>query len=141
MLMADRTSKMFGRKTNFELQIYRDGHWVIGAVFDDRAEALHEALRQERSGKIVQLREESQDSTGKFRTARTVYLSSTIKNIWKAERQRLAARAGLSRRTNTGADGNRLTELNPFVLLAIFSLVTFLGIAAIFALRTLHDMV
>jgi hypothetical protein len=142
MLMIVRSPRAFGWGTSYELQLFRDGHWVISAVFDDRREALEEAHRLDRSGKLVRLRADEIDDSGKSRGTRTVFLSSTIKKTWKAERERIAQRERrhpMARMDDD--DGERGHPINPYVLLAIFAAIAFSGLAAIFALRSLYDAV
>jgi hypothetical protein len=131
----------FTAPSSFELQIFRDGRWVISAVYDDRYTALDEARRQDRAGRMVRLKEENRDAS-----TRTIFLSSKIKDSWKLECQRIAERAHRYAMTPPyGIDSasevasTHVESLRPFRLLAIFSVVAFLGLAAIFALRSLYS--
>jgi len=138
MLTIEGTSRAFGRSTSYELQMFRDGHWVISSVFEDRAQALEEARRLDRSGKMVRLRADEVDTAGNSRGIRTVFLSSTIKKNWKAERERMMQRGTRHLMPlRMEDDVEERHPINPYLLLAIFSAVAFGGIAAIFALRTL----
>ena len=138
MLTIEGTSRTFGRGTNYELQMFRDGHWVISSVFEDRTQALEEARRLDRTGKMVRLRADEVDPAGHSRGIRTVFLSSTIKKNWRAERERMMQRGTRHPmplpREDDGEEGH---PINPYLLLGIFTVVAFGGIAAIFALRTL----
>ena len=142
MLTIEGTSRAFGRSTSYELQMFRDGHWVISSVFEDRAQALEEARRLDRSGKMVRLRADEVDTAGNSRGIRTVFLSSTIKKNWKAERERMMQRGTRHAmplpREDDGEEGH---PINPYLLLGIFTVVAFGGIAAIFALRTLSSAI
>jgi hypothetical protein len=127
---------------NYELQSFRDGAWKISAIFDDRTDAMTEARRLDRLGRIVRVREETIDAEGNDRGMRTIFLSSTIKNTWKAERERIATHSarpigayGLPR-ANGG--GREPTRINPYMLLTIFTGLAFLGLGAIMMLRTLY---
>jgi hypothetical protein len=135
MLMQRRAPPPAGQST-FELQIFRDGRWIISAVYDDRHVALSEAHRVDKGGRMVRLMEESGDGDG----ARTVFLSAKIRDTWKAERQRIAAGAHHPP-TPHGRRVSHHSEINPYRLLALFSLVAFLGLAAILALRTLYTAI
>ena len=140
MLMTmQSTAGAFEWGTSYELQLFRDGHWVINAIFGNRREALAEARRLDRSGKMVRLRADEVDLAGHSRGIRTVFLSSTIKKNWKAERERMIQRGTRHPmplpRKDDGEEGH---PINPYILLAIFTAVAFGGIAAIFALRTLY---
>jgi hypothetical protein len=139
MLVMEGAPRTLGRGTSYELQTFRDGHWVICSVFEDREEALQEARRLDRSGKMVRLRADEVDPSGHSRGIRTVFLSSTIKKNWKAERERMIQRGVHHpvplRRQDTGKEEH---PMNPYVLLGIFTVVAFGGLAAIFALRTLY---
>ena len=44
-------------RSHFELQIFRDGRWIISAVYEDRDTALAEAWRLDRTGRLVRLME------------------------------------------------------------------------------------
>jgi len=118
--------------------MFRDGHWVISSVFEDRTQALEEARRLDRTGKMVRLRADEVDPAGHSRGIRTVFLSSTIKKNWRAERERMMQRGTRHPmplpREDDGEEGH---PINPYLLLGIFTVVAFGGIAAIFALRTL----
>jgi len=143
MLVDISATPAFGWQTSYELQVFRGGHWTISSVFDDRDRALIEARRLDRTGKMVRLREDSTDKAGKSRGLRTIYISATIRDNWRAERTKIAARGT---RTRSGSfSGETLAPLpkpiNPYYLASIFFLVVFLGIGAIFALRTLSTMI
>jgi hypothetical protein len=137
MLMEVGTPAASRRNESFELQVFRDGHWIAGAVFDERTEALREALRLDRSGKLLRLQTATLDASGKVIGTHTLYLKHTNAD----SRQGIATRTMLSRRPASRADGHPSAGLNPYTLLATFSLIVFFGIAAILALRTLHDAV
>lgn len=129
---------------NYELQTFREGHWKISAIFDDRTDALIEARRLDRQGRIVRLREESMDSEGNDRGARTIYLSSTIKNTWKAERERIATRGVRPIAVRGGRvddDDEPAGRINPYMLLTIFTGLAFLGLGALVALHSLSGHV
>ena len=139
MVLAQSSSQTFGWRATYELQRFQDGHWVISAVFDDRRAALAEAHRVDRSGKLVRLRADEVHASGKSRGTRTVFLSSTIKRTWQAERERIALRG--ARPTRWGREDEEPQEgrsINPYFLLAIFTVVAFSGLGAILALRTLY---
>ena len=129
---------------NYELHTYRDGAWKISAIFDDRNEALTEARRLDRQGRIVRLRQEVVDAEGNDRGMKTIYLSSTIKNTWKAERERIATRSMRPIRAHVSLpddDDEPVHRINPYMLLTIFTGLAFLGLAAIMMLRTLYGHV
>jgi len=140
MLAGIRAAPAFGWRTSYELQVFRNGHWTITSVFDGRGEALNEARRLDRAGKMVRVREDSTDKYGKGRGARTIYLSTTIKNTWKDERKRFAAR-GIDRDAAGSAGAApepERTSINPYYLSAVFLAVVFVGLFAIFGLRSLY---
>jgi len=56
------------------------------------------------------------------------------------EQDRIAAR-GFARTVTFGTRAPHRKGLNPYYLLAMFTLVMFMGLAAILALRTLYDSV
>jgi hypothetical protein len=123
-------------RSHFELQIFRDGRWIISAVYDDRNTALTEAWRLDRTGRLVRLKEESGNGSG----ARTVFISTRIKESWKLERQRIAARA----RTRPVSvplvkeEPEQDEGYHPYRLLALFTLIVALGLGAIFGLHSLY---
>ena len=128
---------------NYELHSFRDGNWKISAIFDDRTEALIEARRLDRQGRIVRLREELVDAEGNDRGAKTIYLSTTIKNTWKAERERIATRGVRPIRAHASVTGHDepAHRINPYMLLTIFTGLAFLGLGALVALHSLSGHV
>jgi hypothetical protein len=138
MLTMQSASRAFGWGTTYELQLFRDGHWVISSVFDDRREALQEAHRLDRTGRMVRLRADEVSAAGQSRGMRTVFLSSTIKKTWHAERERIIQRGIRPLRRSAKVDDEAAHRVNPYFLLFIFSLVAFGGLGAIFALRMLY---
>ena len=143
MLVDISATPAFGWRTNYELQVFRGGHWTISSVFDDRDRALIEARRLDRTGKMVRLREDSTDKAGKGRGLRTIYISATIKNNWREERSKIATRGTRARSGGFAADtlDPSPKPINPYYLASIFFLVVFLGLGAIFALRSLYALV
>jgi hypothetical protein len=131
MLMQDLRS-------HFELQIFRDGRWIISAVYDDRHAALSEAWRLDRAGRMVRLKEENGNGSG----ARTLFISTKIKDTWKVERHRIATRAHHPHAPHPAAmpiDDESFHEgFHPYRLLAVFTLIVLLGLAAIFGLHSLY---
>jgi hypothetical protein len=134
MLVQGRTSPLYSSRSTFELQVFRDGRWIISAVYDDRNLALAEARRLDKAGRVVCVREESGDGS----VRRTVFLSTKIKDSWKLERRRIAAGADPHPPSFDTDCSPRHNETNPYRLLAVFSLLAFLGLAAVLALRTLY---
>jgi len=139
-------TRAFEWGTSYELELFRDGHWILSAIFDSRGEALDEARRLDRSGKMVRLRAEEFDAMGNSRGTRTVFLSAAVKKTWKAERERIAQieRHKAADRTETDVDpGTDMEErpLNPYILLAVFSGIAFGGLGALLALRTLYAVI
>jgi hypothetical protein len=125
-------------RSHFELQIFRGGRWIISAVYEDRDTALAEAWRLDRTGRLVRLKEESGNGSG----ARTVFISARIKETWKVERQRIAARAR-ARPVSVSvmemeAEPQRDESFHPYRLLALFTLIVALGLGAIFGLHSLY---
>jgi hypothetical protein len=146
MLTMETSPRAFEWGTSYELELLRDGRWIISAVFDSRGEALEEARRFDRSGEMVRLCVDEFDALGNSRGMRTVFASAPIKKCWKAERVRIAQ---LGRRnaaaTVQSDDGVRMEReepaINPYALLAIFTTVAFGGLGAILALRALYDAI
>ena len=140
MPIGSRASPSFGWRTSYELQVFRDGNWIISAVFDDRQTALNEARRMDRHGRIVRLKEEQFHHSGAGQKTHTIFLSPKVKDSWKVEQDRIAAR-GFARTVTFGTRAPHRKGLNPYYLLAMFTLMMFMGLAAILALRTLYDSV
>jgi hypothetical protein len=141
MLTADRTPTASGRRESFELQVFRDGHWIFGAVCDDRAQGLREMLRLDRSGRLVRLQAATLDATGKANGSHVLYPRTAGTDTRIGDRRHIAVGTRPSHRPPSHAEAHPASRLNPYILLATFSLIVFLGIAAILALRTLHDAV
>jgi|KBSSwiStaDraftv2_1062776.scaffolds.fasta_scaffold1168534_1 hypothetical protein len=132
--------------TSYELELFRDGRWIISAVFDGRGEALEEARRLDRVGEMVRLRAEECDAMGNSRGIRTVFVSGAVKTSWTAERERIAqlGRRQAAEEIESEVDsGMELEEptVNPYALLGIFTLVAFGGVGAILALRELYAVI
>jgi hypothetical protein len=132
--------------TSYELELFRDGRWIISAVFDGRSEALDEARRLDRSGEMVRLRADECDAMGNSRGTRTVFVSAAVKKSWRAERERIAQlnRRQAAEQAERGGDPEGEIEeptVNPYALLGIFTGVAFGGLSAILALRELYALI
>jgi hypothetical protein len=131
--------------TSYELELLRDGRWIISTVFDGRGEALEEARRLDRAGEMVRLRAEECDAMGNSRGMRTVFVSGAVKKSWTAERERIAqlGRRQAAEQIEDDVDSGELEEptVNPYALLGIFTLVAFGGVGAILALRELYAVI
>lgn len=136
-------SRAFEWGTSYELELFRDGRWILSAVFDSRGEALDEARRLDRSGHMVRLCAEEFDAMGNSRGMRTVFVSAAVKKSWKAERERIAQieRRKAVDQIETDVDSETEMEerpLNPYILLAVFTGITSGGLVALLALRSLY---
>jgi hypothetical protein len=139
--MSEAKMLMQNLRSLFELQIFRDGRWIISSVYDDRDIAMTDAWRLDRSGRKVRLREDSGSGSG----SRTVFVSTKVKDTWKVEQQRIAARArahALHPQQPAEELPAKEPELDmsfhPYRLLALFTLIVFFGLAAIFGLHSLY---
>jgi hypothetical protein len=59
----------------FEIHTFRDGQWKVDSVFDDRALAVHEAIKIDENGRYASIRviEENYDEASDLTTTRTIY--------------------------------------------------------------------
>ena len=122
----------------FELQIYRDGGWMIDSFFDDRELALFEAQRMERSHRYsgVRVVEETHESgTGQIRS-RTVF-QRTVAQKKPAARERSTVDPRRFRRPTPAK--RKKKGAGPIPLVLTFGGLVLLGIAGVILLRFLAE--
>jgi hypothetical protein len=137
--MSSHSLSDFNLITVYELQSFRDGRWIISGHFTDQPAAMEQARRLDRAGKLVRVRAETCSRSGRGLTTRTVYLSSTVKNIWHDERHKIVIPRV---KPPQGCDNAVLSEsnaINPYFLLVKFSMIAFAGLAVLVALHSLHE--
>jgi len=130
----------FSKTTLYELHLFQAGRWIVSGQYVDATDALADAHRLDRRGKLVRLRAETLNRSGRGLSTRTIFLSSAVKTIWRDERRKLALpSAGVSHKPATAiADHSR--GLNPYALLAKFGVIAFAGLAMLVALQSLYHV-
>ena len=128
----------FNMPTMYELQLFRDGRWRSSGHYFDRAEALVAARRLDGAGKLVRLRADTLNRSGRELSTRTIYLGTTIKNAWKDGRPKLAVVQTAASRQPDAEIGTDRVGINPYRLLASFTAIAFVGLAMLVALHAVY---
>ena len=128
----------FSKTTLYELQLFRGGRWIVSGQYVDGGDALADARRLDRGGKLVRLRAETLNRSGRGLSTRTIFLSSAVKTIWRDERRKLAMQSAGASHTPEAAIAVASRGPNPYVLLAKFGVIAFAGLAMLVALQSLY---
>jgi hypothetical protein len=135
----------------YEIHTFQGGRWKIDSVFDDRDLAMFEAHRMEESGRhpAVRVIEEEFDENTHKTKIRTIFrgtkvaeanaqtLERTREVREKVQQHRAQNAQGKARKRVEAARREKARKSNPFRLIALFSVITLFGLAAVVALRFL----